>query len=295
MVRSQLICILISYISITNFVFCLVLLEDKQHFNLQQSIRHQLEENEDGRDNGLHEPNISDDRIMMSTIIDDTLKDNIESIYSDSDKYFLFHRICVMNVMFKTKWKKNRMIKSYYEYTDVSDEAFAFLLIENNGLRYIDMADEEKEEVEYNQPRYTDARRKNENGENRKNTIGRGWSQEGRMRFIKLQTIIENMRDGKQEMIENLGNEVLGKYRDMFGNKKDDVVEGSIEDIEVKDKRNREAKEWDDFIRMNSKRRRRGNQRARMPNFDTNADATCNASLSGESTTTYTTVQSTQL
>ena len=276
-------------------MYCQALMEDKQHFNLQQSIRQQVQENEEHRDEGPLQTDISNDRIMMSSIIDDTLKDNIESVYSDSDKYFLFHRICVKNVLFITKWKKNRMIKNYYEYTDVSDEAFAFLLIENNGLRYLDMADEDKDEAEYSQPRYTDARGKNETGDNRKNMIGRGWSQKGRMRFIKLQTIIENMRDDKQEMIENLGQEVLGKYRDMFGNASNDVLEGSIEDNVEKDKRDREAKEWDEFLRMNSKRRKRGNQYARMPNLNTTPGATCNASHSGESTTTYNTVLSTQL
>jgi len=271
-------------------VFCKELIKDKQHFNSQQSIRQQVQIDEDERDVGLDNISIDNDRITISSIIEDTLKNNIESIYSNSDKYFLFHRICVMNVMFKTKWKKNRMIKSFHEYTDVSDEAFAFLLIENNRLRYIDMADEDKEQSEYNQPQYTDARGKNEIGDESKNMIGRGWSQKGRMRFIKLQRQIENMRENSVEMIENLGQDVLAKYRDMFGNTNNEVIEGSIEDNEEKDKRDRDEKEWDDFIRMNSKRRKKGNQLGRMHNISTDVAGSCDESHSVESTQTYTTV-----
>ena len=66
-------------------------------------------------------------------------------IYADPDKYYLFNcTTCVMNAMFKTKWK-NWMISKHYDYIDVSNKDFAFLLRENNGLRYMDMTDKDND------------------------------------------------------------------------------------------------------------------------------------------------------
>ena len=81
----------------------------------------------------------------MKDIIKIVKDGNIEEIYHDADKYFLFYQMCVMNVLFKTRWEKHRLLQTCFKYTDVSDDVFAFLILENNALRYINMADEEKD------------------------------------------------------------------------------------------------------------------------------------------------------
>jgi hypothetical protein len=193
---------------------------------------------------------------MMKDIIKIVKDGNIEDIYRDVDKYFLFHQLCVMNVLFKTKWKRNRMIQKCFQYTDVSDDAFAFLILENNSLRYIDMADEEKDCDDYSLPIYTDAigRIGQTNGRNLK---GKGWSRKGMLRFQQIQMKIEDLYDNEAEMMASLGQLVLKKYRELNGNGGAvGVPDDQIESEHDQNKRDKEDKEWDEFLRRNAKRRR---------------------------------------
>ena len=194
----------------------------------------------------------------MKDIIKIVKDGNIEDIYRDVDKYFLFHQLCVMNVLFKTKWKRNRMIQKCFQYTDVSDDAFAFLILENNSLRYIDMADEEKDCDDYSLPIYTDAigRIGQTNGRNLK---GKGWSRKGMLRFQQIQMKIEDLYDNEAEMMASLGQLVLKKYRELNGNGGAvGVPDDQIESEHDQNKRDKEDKEWDEFLRRNAKRRRIG-------------------------------------
>jgi hypothetical protein len=197
---------------------------------------------------------------MMKDIIQIVKNGNIEEIYRDVNKYFLFHQMCVMNVLFKTKWKKQRLLQQCFKYTDISDDAFAFLTLENNSLRYIDMADEEKDRQDYSLPIYTDAIGRRGQYESR-NLKGKGWSREGMIRFQKLQMKIEDLFDNEAEMMETLGQSVLDKYRDLYGKSGVGSVCGNnIESNFDQSKRDQEDKEWDDFLRRNAKRRKIGNQ-----------------------------------
>jgi hypothetical protein len=68
----------------------------------------------------------------------------IDKVYGNKPLFYLFLKTCAMNVVFKTKWNANSTIKNYYEYVTVQDEAFAFLVLENNGNRYLDMLNTKK-------------------------------------------------------------------------------------------------------------------------------------------------------
>jgi hypothetical protein len=214
--------------------------------------------NNNNNNNDNNDTDALDNRILMKEIIKIAKDGKIEEVYHDVNKYFLFHRLCVMNVLFKTKWKKNRMTQKCFDYTDVSDDAFAFLILENNALRYIDMADEEKDSEDYSLPVYTDAVGKT-GQENSRNLKGKGWSREGMIRFQKIQMQIEDLFENESDMMNTLSQLVLDKYRAMNAN---GCVEGvqydQIETEQDKNKRDKEDQEWDDFLRRNAKRRRGG-------------------------------------
>ena len=151
-------------------------------------------------------------------------------------------------------------MQTCFKHTDVSNDAFAFLILENNALRYIDMAVEEKDCQEYSLPIYTDAIGKI--GQNNGRNLNSGeWSQEGMLRFQKLQMKIEDLYDNDMEMMERLGQSVLEKYRELFGKVgTGSVLDDNIESECDQNKREKEDKEWDEFLRRNAKRRRTVNK-----------------------------------
>ena len=73
----------------------------------------------------------------MKKLLDLVLKRKWIEVYNDDDLFFTFHSICVANVLFRTKWKRHRLVDMYDKYTDESDEAFAFVILENNVQRYL--------------------------------------------------------------------------------------------------------------------------------------------------------------
>ena len=61
----------------------------------------------------------------------------MDKIYSREDLFHMFLRLVVKNVIFKNNWNHKRDSIKYYKYVTVSDEAFAMLVLENHGERYI--------------------------------------------------------------------------------------------------------------------------------------------------------------
>ena len=178
---------------------------------------------------------------------------SIEDIYSDSDLFYLFHSICVKNVIFRTKWKKGICREPYYKYTDESDEAFAFLVLVNNANRIKDMANPHKGEDERRQPLYTDATKSSTYKTGR---TSKGWTTDAILMFATLQQRVCDFRIKCKESIEKLGRDVLGFYRNNYGTKggDDDTAD---DDNEKDNKRRREEKEkqLDIFFRSSAKRR----------------------------------------
>lgn len=139
----------------------------------------------------------------------------IDMVYKEPDLFVLFMNLVVKHVVFKRKWNANSMTKKYYHFVTVSDEAFAFLVLENNAARYLDMADERVEKTNYACPKYTDAVLK---GERRRtssasihNLPSRGWTDEGKLRFMNLFEEVEKFRETEGEKVESLAKYLLEK------------------------------------------------------------------------------------
>ena len=190
---------------------------------------------------------------------------SIEDIYSDSYLFYLFHSVCVKNVIFRTKWKKGICREPYYKYTDESDEAFAFLVLVNNANRIEDMANPDKGIDEWRQPLYTEATKSSttyKTGRTSPNPNllkGKGWTTDAILMFATLQESVCKYRISRKESIEKLGRDVLEFYRINHGTKGGD--HGTTDDdYEEDNKRRREEKEkqLDIFFRSSAKRRHIG-------------------------------------
>ena len=187
---------------------------------------------------------------------------SIEDIYSDSYLFYLFHSVCVKNVIFRTKWKKGRCQEPYYKYTDESDEAFAFLVLVNNANRIEDMANPDKRIDEWRQPLYTEATKSDtyKTGRTSQKLVqGKGWTTDAILMFATLQQKVCEYRISMKESIEKLGRDVLELYRINHGTKGGD--HGTTDDdYEEDNKRRREEKEkqLDIFFRSSAKRRHIG-------------------------------------
>ena len=188
---------------------------------------------------------------------------SIEDIYSDSYLFYLFHSVCVKNVIFRTKWKKGICREPYYKYTDESDEAFAFLVLVNNANRIEDMANPDKGIDEWRQPLYTEATKSSttyKTGRTSQKLVqGKGWTTDAILMFATLQQRVCKYRISMKGSIEKLGRDVLELYRINHGTKGGD--HGTTDDdYEEDNKRRREEKEkqLDIFFRSSAKRRHIG-------------------------------------
>ena len=199
----------------------------------------------------------------LKSIIEISRTRKIEELYSDSRKFYLFHSLCVSNVIFKVNWKKHRCLEPYYNYTDESDEAFAFLALLNNANRIEDMVDSSLDKSAWRQPLFTEATNSStyKNGRtNLKMSQGKGWTNESILLFATLQESISKFRVEKKELMEKIGRDLLRMYEDEYGKKKTAAVDdasslGSGNDDDDKRKREENERKLDAFFRMTAKRR----------------------------------------
>jgi len=167
----------------------------------------------------------------------------IDEVYGNNILFYLFLRTCVMSVIFKTKWRAYSDKKLYYEFVTVQDEAFAFLALENNGFRYLDMLNIQKEKKNYIQPKYTIV-----NGINKK--THRGWSLDGRIRFMELIEEVEKRR-GNNSKVTNLANYVLNECREKRFTRK--IDEESDKNMTPED--SEKERRWKQFLKDSSVKR----------------------------------------
>ena len=199
------------------------------------------------------EDQVNNIRTYLSSLLQIAKLGYIEDIYSDSDLFYLFHSICVKNVIFRTKWKKGIFREPYYKYTDESDEAFAFLVLVNNANRIEDMANPDKEKDEWRQPLYTEATKSNTYKSHPK---GKGWTTDAILMFATLQQRVCEYRISSKESIEKLGRDVLELYRINYGTKGGDhgTTDDDYEEVN-KRRRLQKEKQLDSFFRSSAKRR----------------------------------------
>ena len=123
----------------------------------------------------------------------------MDKIYSREDLFHIFLRLVVKNVIFKNNWNHKRDFIKYYKYVTVSDEAFAMLVLENHGERYMHMMDGKDEPA----PKYTQVKGSS--------SINKGWSDEGKMRYMELVMETEQWRSENLHKMELLSIYVLKK------------------------------------------------------------------------------------
>ena len=156
-----------------------------------------------------------------------------------------------MSVVFKTKWKALCNKKLYYDFVTVQDEAFGFLVLENNGLRYLDMMiNPNKGKKDWIQPKYTIV-----NGIHKKSK--RGWSLDGRIRFMELVEEVEERR--KKDGITNLANYVLQVCREKSMKRS----AGEEESKKISAEECEKERRWKQFLKESSMKRYSLNNRKR--------------------------------
>jgi hypothetical protein len=144
----------------------------------------------------------------MKELIERVVHKRLDLIYLEEELFYLFMRVCVQYIISKRKWNACSMTQKYYEYVTVSDEAFAFLVLENNGKRYLDMANKAVEKINWSKPIYTDVSQK---GARNRELQTRGWTSEGKIRYMTIYDEIDKYRDGGEDF-DTDRKEDLAKY-----------------------------------------------------------------------------------
>jgi len=253
---------LITYL--TNFCFIFIV---TQHSELDTF--HDEEIAEDGEDtNDREEPASIEtwkptDKLIidlnsqekMKELIERVAHKRIDLIYSEKELFHLFMRVCTQQIIGKRKWTTCSITQRYYEYVTVSDEAFAFLVLENNGKRYLDMANTAVEKIDWSNPKYTDVSQK---GAQKRELQTRGWTSEGKMRYMAIYKEINEYRYN-EEKFDTEKKEDLAKYiieREMEAKrarkqlkKRTTIVEtDGGEDVNLMEQLNI----WDNFMKQTS-------------------------------------------
>lgn len=186
----------------------------------------------------------------MVDLIDICMKDDINEvvvgIMEDHDKYKLFLRTVLFNVIRKQRWKENYRSKPYYDFITPSDEAFGILALDNSGDRYICMALNMKNSDMMCIPKYTAV-----NGEKKMRQTDRGWDGFGQRRYFKLEEKIVEWRENNENAMKDL-DKVLKKD---YGVKDEDVV--GIEDFEMNKRHLEEEEAHNDALEMFKKKLKR--------------------------------------
>jgi hypothetical protein len=174
----------------------------------------------------------------------------IDKLYDNDDMFFLFMHLCVQNVIFKRKWMTKCMTVKYIDFVTISDEALAFLVLENNAQRYFDMVDDEVEKKDYAKPIYTDVVKKGCN-------MQRGWTQEGKKRFMTLYKQIyayRNERNNKKR-IEDLGKMLMEREKIVHKRNKCTKSGKDMENEEMVPEITRKIDtDWENFMKNTSKK-----------------------------------------
>ena len=190
----------------------------------------------------------------MSTLLKLIEENKLEKLYENEYLYFLFHYVCVVSVIFRTKWKRFKLHRYYYDYVTPSDEAFAIIVLENNLERYKERGDSNIDEESYSQKtKYTIT--------NEKRLKGIGWKRQGIIRFAKLQIEVEDMRERIPNRIKELAKHLKTCYRQLY-NKNDESEEEILsqeEFIARQEREKREEEEIEAFMRKTAKKQRVGN------------------------------------
>lgn len=204
---------------------------------------------------------------LMDLVQDDKI--DIKKLYDDIDLYFLFHRVCVMSVFSKEKWKKNRCSSHFTTYTDASDEAIALLILDNNSRRWKDIHQTQSEGnndiSDCSMPKYTEANKGKHNDVSDDNNgcsrfKGKGWSLEGRNKYFETLEAIEDYREKNEGRVNDMEKQILAMYRTMCQKTTTyDIDDNNLDEYdsnEIRRKREENEQRLNDLMSRQTKRRR---------------------------------------
>ena len=169
--------------------------------------------------------------------------EKISDLYDDESLYYYFLKICVVNVITRSKWKENCTNYDFDRFIHPTDEAFALLVLDNNLERYIDMVnrpDVLKQHLV--PPKYTTVTKGGQK------TQVRGWSDSGKLQFQRYTMMIKNIRS-QNDWIVKVRKIVKKKCKKEFRNRrKRKDRDGINDDDSVKRMNREEINNWNTFL-----------------------------------------------
>ena len=172
----------------------------------------------------LYEELVEISRYNCDTDIDKMM----EELYKDNDRFYTFLILVCKHVVFKNKWRKNKINKHYYEFITESDESYAILMLDNTAERYQSMniyGTNKNNKYLWSRTRYS--RMGKIKGE-----LGKGWSVQAKNKYFKIQNAIDNWRDNNGQRMVDIAKFVQKIYISMNGinTKKNN---NNIEELEI--------------------------------------------------------------
>ena len=174
----------------------------------------------------------------------------IDKLYDNDDMFFLFMHLCVQNVIFKRRWLTKCMTVKYIDFVTISDEALAFLVLENNAQRYFDMVNDNVEKKDYAKPIYTDVVKKG-------CIMQRGWTLEGKKRFMILYKQIYAFRNDRnnKKRIDDLGKMLMEREKFVCKRNKGSKSNKHTEHEEMVPEITRQIDtDWENFMKNTSRK-----------------------------------------
>ena len=190
------------------------------------------------------------EKAKMSEIIKLVKDDKFEEIYNNVYLFLLFHMTCIVIVIFKRNWNKYRSTQNYYTYVSPSDEAFAYIILENNAERYTEIADSKIHKKDYcKTTKYTFG--------NDQRLKGVGWKNEGILKFFNIQKRVELFRETKVNVITESAENVKHIYSDISDNDEIDDLLLSQEEIDsILQQKRIQQDLLDQFMRRTAKKQK---------------------------------------
>ena len=178
--------------------------------------------------------------VTMKEILSLIDNGNAESILKCRHLHYYFLKNCVINVTSKKKWRDNCSRNDYFKFVTPSDEGFALVVLDNNIDRYMDIYNNsDPNKTIFEQPKYTNVATKGV-----KDTVGKGWTDKGKLEFQRYtEMIIDTRRDKtwlerRAKTIKKMANRE--RKQNKYKRKYDDIAnEPEVMSIEAKNRWNR--------------------------------------------------------
>lgn len=221
-------------------------LTDESNNNIIGGSGLQQENDENQEESSLRLDSTNQDLLKkkkMTHILNLIENKKINDLFDDESLYYYFLKICVVNVITRSKWKENCTNYDFDRFIHPTDEAFALLVLDNNLERYRDMAN--RPDVSKHlliPPKYTTVTKMGQK------TQVRGWSDSGKLQFQQYTQFVRNVRSKNDWMIKTRKS-VKRKCKKEFRNRRKRKDRDVIDDDDSIKKMNREEiNNWNSFL-----------------------------------------------